>query len=148
MAYTRVYIHFIFSTKNRKPFLDSPDLRKRVWRHIKDNSILKKLHIDVVNGYADHCHCLVSMSRDQTLAEIMHLINGESAYWINKNNLCKQKFEWQDQYFAISVSQSMVGKVREYILNQENHHRDKDFQDEHDRIVQEHDFLPNPSIAE
>src|SRR6476620_9213196 len=112
MSYARVYIHFIFSTKNREPFLISPAIRRKVWMHIKQNSVLKKIHVDTVNGYCDHCHCLVSMSRDQTLAEIMHLIKGESAYWINKSNLCGRKFEWQDQYFAISVSQSALEKVR------------------------------------
>jgi putative transposase len=81
------------------------------------------------------------MDRDWTIAEVMHLIKGESAHWINKNNLCKEPFRWQDQYFAISVSESIVQRVRNYILNQENHHRMKDFQDEYDRIVKEHGFV-------
>jgi len=42
----------------------------------------------------------------------MQLIKGESSYWINKNRLTKTKFEWQDDYFAISVSESVVNKVR------------------------------------
>lgn len=70
----------------------------------------------------------------------MHLIKGESSSWINKNNLCSDKFGWQDQYFAISVSQSVVNRVRDYIRNQENHHKGKDFQLEYDRIVKAHGF--------
>jgi putative transposase len=71
----------------------------------------------------------------------MHLIKGESAHWINKNKLCKEPFHWQDQYFAISVSESIVQRVRNYILNQENHHKKKDFQSEYDVIVKEHGFV-------
>jgi len=47
---------------------------------------------------------------------------------MNKNNLTKGKFEWQDEYFVVSVSESAVDKVREYIKNQEEHHSKKTFQ--------------------
>jgi hypothetical protein len=49
----------------------------------------------------------------------MQLIKGESSYWINKEQLLNRKFEWQDEYFAVSVSESMLDKVRNYIKNQE-----------------------------
>ena len=45
----------------------------------------------------------------------MQLIQGESSFWINKNKLCLNKFEWQDEYFAVSVSESMIDIVRNYI---------------------------------
>jgi len=57
------------------------------------------------------------------MSKIIQLIKGESSYWINKHKLCKQKFESQDEYFAVSVSESMVDKVRGYIKNQEEHHK-------------------------
>ena len=60
----------------------------------------------------------------------MQLIKGESSFWINKNRLCKTRFEWQDEYFAASVSESIVGNVRKYIANQEEHHRGKSFDEE------------------
>lgn len=108
--------------------------------HIKDNAMNKGIQLEIVGGYDDHCHCLVSMNNKQTTSEVMHLIKGESAHWINKNNLCDGTFSWQDQYFGISVSQSIVNRVRDYIRNQENHHKKKDFQIEYDRIVKEHGF--------
>jgi len=68
------------------------------------------------------------------------ILKGESSYWINKNNLCKQKFEWQDEYFAISVSESMVDKVREYIKNQEDHHKMKTFEHEYNLWIEKYGF--------
>jgi len=56
------------------------------------------------------------------------MIKGESSNWINKNQLTKEKFEWQDEYFAVSVSESHLEFVREYIKNQEEHHQKKTFQ--------------------
>ncbi len=70
----------------------------------------------------------------------MQLIKGESSYWINKNNLCKQKFEWQEEYFAVSVSESMVDNVREYIKNQEEHHKEKTFQQEYKEVIENSGF--------
>jgi putative transposase len=136
MPYLKVYIHFVWSTKNREPFLDSSELRRRVWDHIKENAKGKDIFIDTINGYQDHCHCLISLGSDQSMSKIMQLIKGESSFWINKNNLCKKKFEWQDEYFAVSVSESVVDKVRVYIKNQEEHHQTISFQHEYDQFIE------------
>ncbi len=70
-------------------------------------------------------HCLISLGPGQNIDKIMMLLKGESSYWINKNKLFHYKFEWQDEYFAVSVSESLVNRVRNYIKNQENHHKKK-----------------------
>lgn len=78
---------------------------------MRDNAKAKGIFIDFVNGYSDHCHCLVSLAVDQNIQKVMQLIKGESSYWINKNGLTKNKFEWQDEYYAVSVSESILNKV-------------------------------------
>lgn len=70
----------------------------------------------------------------------MQLIKGESSFWINKQGLTHQKFEWQDEYFAVSVSESALDKVREYIKNQEEHHKQKSFQEEYDEFIAKYNF--------
>jgi putative transposase len=140
MPYISVNIHFVWSTKNRIPFLSTHDQRQALWLHIKENAEKKEIYIDFVNGYTDHCHCLVSLGADQTMSKVMQLIKGESSYWVNKTQLCTQKFEWQDEYFAVSVSQSQLPIVRNYIKNQEHHHRKKTFQDEYDEFVLRYGF--------
>lgn len=54
---------------------------------------------------------------------------------MNKSNLIKGKFEWQDEYFAVSVSPSVVEKVRHYILHQEEHHSKKTFSQEYEEFI-------------
>jgi len=132
MPFAEIYVHLGWSTKNRSPFLESPELRKKVWKHIKENARSKGIFIDEINGYQDHCHCLISLGIEQSVSKILQLLKGESSYWINKNQLCKQKFEWQDEYFALSVSDSIVDMVRKYIQSQEEHHKTKSFGDEYD----------------
>ena len=75
----------------------------------------------------------------------MQLLKGESSYWINKNRLCSEKFEWQDEYFAVSVSESLVPRVREYIKNQEDHHQTTTFARE--MIVDRNLNLKNGSVV-
>jgi len=138
MPHAKVYIHFVWTTKNRIPFLDTYDLRKNLWNHIRDNAKSKGIFIDSINGYQEHCHCLISLGIEQSMANVMRLLKGESSYWMNKNHLCKFKFEWQDEYFAHSVSESLVDKVRSYIDNQEQHHAKKTFQREYDEMIELH----------
>ncbi len=140
MPFIKVYIHFVWSTKNRVPLLNSKEIRQKVWNHIKENAHKKGIFIDYVNGYSDHCHCLVSMNSNQTIQQIMQLIKGESSFWINKHLITEQKFEWQDEYYAVSVSESMIETVRNYIKNQEEHHLNNTFNQEFDEFVLKHGF--------
>ena len=140
MPFIKVYIHFVWSTKNRQPFLSTPELRKMMWNHIRDNAKKKGIYIDFINGYKEHCHCLVSLGDDQTMRQLMQLIKGESSHWINKENLLSEKFEWQDEYFAVSVSESLVDKVRNYIKNQESHHAHKTWEEEYNELIEKYGF--------
>lgn len=65
----------------------------------------------------------------------MQLIKGESSFWINKNKLTKARFEWQDEYFVASVSESNLEKVRRYIAKQEEHHSKVPFDQEFDDLL-------------
>ena len=140
MPHVKVYIHFVWATKNHAPMLLTKESRQKVWKHIQENAKEKGIFIDHINGYSDHCHCLVSFGIDQTMCKIMQLLKGESSFWINQNKLTPGKFEWQDEYFAVSVSESILGKVRNYIRNQEEHHYNQTFQQEYDEFIQKFGF--------
>ncbi len=139
MAYVRIWIHAVWGTKNRFPYL-AGDIKKQVIDHIRENAKKKEIFIDSINGYTEHLHCLMALNADMSIAKAMQLIKGESSFWINKNELTNEKFEWQEEYFAVSVSESMLDKVREYIKNQEEHHRKKTFQDEFDEFILKYGF--------
>ena len=55
MPFIKIYIHLVFSTLDRKPLLDSSDVRIKLWKHIKQNATEKGIFIDMINGYSDHC---------------------------------------------------------------------------------------------
>ncbi len=130
MSWLKVYLHIVFSTKNRIPFLYSKDLRKQVFQHIKNNADSKGIWLDCVNGFQDHAHCLISLGKEQSISKVTQLIKGESSFWININKLTEDKFAWQDDYWVVGVSESHLEAVRKYIHNQEDHHVKKTFSQE------------------
>ena len=142
MPYTKVMIHFIWTTKNRMPII-SKDLKPLLLSHIKENSILKQIFIDTLNCVEDHIHLLISLGTEQKISKIAMLIKGESSFWINKQKIIKQKFEWQEEYIALSVSESAIDKVRQYIMNQEEHHKKKTFMQEYEEFLKLHGFMRN-----
>jgi REP element-mobilizing transposase RayT len=140
MSFLKIYIHIVFSTRNRLSYLDNFDLRIKVWKHIKENATEKGIFLDMVNGYSDHCHCLISLGSNQNIERVVQLLKGESSHWINKNQLTKEKFSWQDEYFAVSISESMLESVRNYIKNQEKHHKKKSYTEEYQEFIDKYDF--------
>jgi REP element-mobilizing transposase RayT len=135
-----VYIHIVWSTKFREKFLDTPELRTLVWNHILNNAREKGIHVDHINGYAEHCHCLVSLNATQSIAEIVKLMKGESSWWINNQKLVRGQFRWQEEYFAASVSKRHLDRVRRYIQNQEIHHKKQTFEKEFERFTKFYGF--------
>ena len=89
---------------------------------------------------SDHIHLLISLGREQSISTVVMLIKGESSHWVNKEKLLKCKFEWQDEYIAISVSESLVEKVFDYIKNQDEHHKVKSFEEEYNLFVKKYNF--------
>jgi len=137
MPYIKVMLHCIWSTKNRQPLIDA-ELKPKLLDHIKENSIRKNIFIDCLNCVEDHIHLLISLGSEQTISNVAMLIKGESSFWINKQKLIKHKFEWQDEYIALSVSESAIDKVRDYINRQEEHHKKKTFTQEYDEFLKLH----------
>lgn len=139
MPFVKIWIHFVWSTKNREPLLTG-DIRQKVFQHVRENAKEKEIFLDFIGGYVDHVHCLISLGTNQTVEKIIQLIKGESSFWINKNRLCRGRFEWQDEYFAVSVSETLVASVRKYIANQEEHHRTKSFDEEFEGFMKRAGF--------
>ena len=139
MSYVRVWIHAVWGTKNREHFL-TKSVRARVLDHICRNAKNKGIYIDRLNGDADHLHCLFGLNADMTIAKTLQLVKGESAYWINKEKVTPVRFEWADEYYAVSASESHLDSIRAYIDNQEEHHKKTTFAQEAEEFLRKHQF--------
>ena len=110
MPYTRIAIHAMWSTKNRDKII-TKELKPVLLEHIRENAKKKNILLDTINCVQDHIHILFFLMPSQKLSDVLQLIKGESSFWVNRQKLKSTKFEWQDEYIAISVSQSVIEKV-------------------------------------
>jgi putative transposase len=138
MSCVRIWVHIIFSVKNRELQTLTEAGKKSLITHIKEQCRTKDIYLDRINGYFDHLHILISLGKKQTIADVVQSIKGESSFWANKQVLFPHKLQWQDDYFAVSVSESQAPKVRRYIDNQEEHHTKKTFAEEIEEFMQKH----------
>ena len=131
MPFIRIWVHLIWSTKNREKIIPS-EMKNILIEHIKG------VWLDSINCVSDHIHLLISLNAEMPISKLVMLIKGESSHWINKNKLIRGKFQWQEEYIALSVSESIIPKVRDYIKNQEEHHRRITFSEEYDDFMKKY----------
>jgi REP element-mobilizing transposase RayT len=98
--------------------------------HRKEYTSKNNVLLDIINGVEDHVHCLIRLKTTQSVADVIRMIKGESSFWINKNVILDEKFEWQDGYGVISVSPKEINGIRQYIYYQEAHHKNKSLKEE------------------
>ena len=125
----KVYVHAIFSTKNRETILfdDWRDELFRVMGGTANNLGCQSL---IVGGMPDHIHILFQLGRTITIADSIGKIKSMSSLWINQTHKFVDPFHWQSGYAVFSVSQSNIEAVRAYIQNQAKHHEKQSFEDE------------------
>jgi len=133
-----VYIHLVYSTKNRQPFLRDPETRADLHSFLGGTS--KKLDCApiIVGGVEDHVHLLCRFGRSITQAEWIKELKRISNLWLKDQDDKYRDFEWQKGYADFSVSQSNLEQVKQYIANQEAHHRKMSFQDEVRELLRRH----------
>jgi len=89
------------------------------------------MKVNYVN--ADHVHALIDLPTNIKIEDAARLLKGELSSWINNN--IDFKFNWATGYAAFSVSESRLDKVIKYIINQEEHHRNKSFNEEYNEFL-------------
>jgi len=122
-----VVVHLIFSTKLRKPLIAS-NIRSDLFAYL--GGIVRELRGSalIINGTCDHVHMLIRIRPAHSVAEIARIVKANSSGWIRKKG--HKEFGWQAGYGVFSVSESSIPSVTKYIATQEEHHRERSFQEE------------------
>src|SRR6266404_6849998 len=132
-----VYIHLVFSTKHRQPFLRDESLRTDLHAFLGGTSKTLDCAPLLVGGVEDHVHLLARFGRTITQAEWVKELKRVSNLWLKEQGRLAS-FEWQGGYADFSVSHSNLDQVKKYIANQKNHHRKLSFQDEVRALLTKH----------
>lgn len=128
----KILVHLVFSTKNREPLIHR---EVRAALHAYLVGILRNLQCPSLQtgGTADHVHTLFSLGRTHTIAEVVEEVKKSSSKWIKQQGV--RGFTWQAGYGAFSVSKSQAAAVMRYVSRQEEHHRQRSFQEEFRRLL-------------
>lgn len=139
----QIYIHLVFSTKDRYPFIES-DIESQLYAYMADTIKRSGGIPHLVNGTADHVHILSSLSRTMTLSKYVEGIKRNSSRWIKTKAVDYEKFAWQNGYGAFSVSRSRFDSVKRYIAGQKEHHRAITFKEEFVAFLEKYGVTYDP----
>lgn len=129
-TYTQIYIQIVFAVKGRQNLI-SKENREELHKFITGIVSNKKQKLFAIFAMPDHVHVLVSMSPNLSISELVRDIKAGSSKFINDKGWMNGKFNWQEGYGAFSYAKSNIDLVVKYILNQEEHHRNKSFKEEY-----------------
>jgi putative transposase len=133
-TYSQLYVQIVFAVKFRHAVLD-PSWSERLHMYITGITQKNGHKMLAINSMPDHLHMLVGWSPGQSISDLMQLVKGDSAEWINKQKWIAGKFHWQTGYGAFTYAGSQVPRVIAYIRNQQIHHRKKSFIEEYRRML-------------
>ena len=133
-SFAKIIIHFIFSTKKRQPLI-TKEISSELWAYMGGIARKHKMIPLAIGCMADHAHVCVIIPPKMSTSKAVQFIKGGSSLWIHdKFPECKH-FKWQEGYGAFGIGESMISKIRAYILNQEKHHSNISFQEEYRRLL-------------
>lgn len=141
------YLHLVFSTKEREPFLKDVDVRKQVWQELSRVCRNLKSPALKVNGYEDHAHILCRIRKTHSVSILLQEIKRQSSIIIKTLDESLHEFKWQTGYGAFSVGRLELDGVIHYIENQEEHHRKESFKDEFRRLCREYGITLDETTA-
>ena len=126
---SKVYVHIVFSTKNRENRLDA-NIEATMHEYL--GGICKGLECNSVRigGHQSHVHILCLLSRKNAQMKLVEELKKQSSKWIKTKGEVYSDFHWQDVYGIFSINPTETDKVIEYIGKQQEHHKYRSFQDE------------------
>ncbi|MEX0716805.1 MAG: IS200/IS605 family transposase [Planctomycetaceae bacterium] len=134
----QIYIHVVYSTKERRPFLTEKSLRERLHAYLTGACNNLKCPAIIVGGVEDHVHLLCRLGKTVDVADLLRELKRESSKWVKEQVRELSEFHWQAGYGAFSVSPSHVPALTKYIVEQERHHQRESFQDEFRRLCRKY----------
>ena len=138
-SYTVIWLHLIWGTYKRQKLLPNTELRKQLSNHLYDYSHDKGIYMKTNYIMPDHVHAIIDLPTDKSVEEVFQLLKGNTSTWVNHE--MKSKFAWAKGYAAFSISQKNLDAAVNYVRNQKEHHRKKNFTEEYEDFIEKHNLV-------
>lgn len=118
----RLQYHLVWVPKYRKRVLRGP-LARRLYELLKQCAEINHWHIEELNVQVDHVHLLIQLPPKEAVSHAMQLMKGGTSKVIRDEFPELEEFLWGDSlwadgYFAESVGQVTISRIKAYIQNQ------------------------------
>jgi len=133
-SYRQLLYHLVFRTKDSLPAIKQ-DHVDQLYAYLSGIIKNKNSHLYRINGVENHLHILTDLHPSIALADFMRDIKVSSSLWIKSGNLFPAFNGWADGYGSFTCSYKDVGRLIDYIKNQQEHHRKESFEDEYRRLL-------------
>lgn len=111
-------------------------LYKFIWGILKN----KKCHLYRIGGVEDHLHIVTHVHPSVAVADLVKDIKLASSNFIKTENIFPNFNGWQAGYGVFTYSISAKDNLIEYVKNQKEHHRKKNFKEEYIKLLNEHNI--------
>jgi putative transposase len=111
----------VWATWDRAPLI-TPVIRERIYPMIQRQAANLGAQVISIGGIEDHVHVLARFPSRLAISELVRRMKGGSSYLARQ--VMGEPFRWQGSYGAFTLSERGLERVRDYVLNQETHHRD------------------------
>lgn len=138
-TYSQIFYHVVFAVRNREALITSA-IKEDLYKYITGVITNQKQKLFIINGMPDHVHILLNCKPNVNLSDLVKEVKEHSSKFINEKALLKGKFYWQEGFGAFTVSKREIGRVIDYIKNQEEHHRKKTFREEYVEFLKENEI--------
>jgi putative transposase len=119
---TYVFVHLVWATWDRLPLLVG-ERQTEVYTAIQRECAVLRVDVLALGGVADHVHLLVDLPPTVAISHLVKQVKGSSSHLANERGDRGTLFKWQGDYGAFTLARQDVPYVRDYIRNQELHHR-------------------------
>lgn len=137
-AYSRNYVHIVFSTKDRRPWIRDT---AAMWKKLAEIAATYGVKFLEIGGTSDHVHLLTDMPPRIAVATLVRALKADTSKWMNES---EHLFAWQQGYASLSVSASNLEAVAAYIRGQVEYHARHSFEDEFSALLTKHGIVFTP----
>ncbi|MBI3112277.1 MAG: IS200/IS605 family transposase [Ignavibacteriales bacterium] len=142
-TFSQIYIQIVFAVRSRENLI-SKEWKEQLHKYISGIITGKGQKSIIVNGMPDHIHVFVGLRPSMAISDLVRDIKNNSTNFINEKGFLRRRFSWQEGFGAFSYSHSHIGRVYNYILRQEEHHRKKSFRKEYTELLKKFNIEHNP----
>ena len=132
---SQIYLHVVFSTKNRARFLQDRGLRERTHAYLAGACRNLDSPPIIVGGVEDHVHILCRLAKTLSVSDFVRELKRESSKWLKEQSPDLSSFFWQGGYGAFSISPGHVEGLDEVHRQPGGTSQKETFQDEFRRLL-------------